>query len=133
AEAEEIVLGHGLDSDTTMGPLVSRVQQDRVAGYVEAGIAAGATCRTGGGRGEGDLASGYFYKPTLLTGVRDDMKVAREESFGPVLSVMSFDDVDEVVRRANDTSYGLAAGIWTQNISKAHRIAHRLQAGTVWI
>jgi aldehyde dehydrogenase (NAD+) len=133
AEAEEIVLGHGLDADTTMGPLVSKVQQDRVAGYVEAGIAAGATCRTGGGRGEGDLAGGYFYKPTLLTDVHDDMTVAREEIFGPVLSVMSFDDVEEVVRRANDSSYGLAAGIWTRDISKAHRIAHRLQAGTVWI
>jgi aldehyde dehydrogenase (NAD+)/phenylacetaldehyde dehydrogenase len=133
AEAEEIVLGHGLDADTTMGPLVSKVQQDRVAGYVEAGLAAGATCRTGGGRGDGDLAGGYFYRPTLLTGVDDDMTVAREEIFGPVLSVMSFEDVDEVVRRANDSSYGLAAGIWTKDISKAHTIAHRLQAGLVWI
>ncbi|HEY2705516.1 MAG TPA: aldehyde dehydrogenase family protein [Candidatus Dormibacteraeota bacterium] len=133
AEAEEVVLGHGLDADTTMGPLVSEVQQRRVAGYVEEGVRAGASCRTGGGVPGGDLAGGYFYQPTLLTGVSDDMTVAREEIFGPVLSVMSFDDIDEVVRRANDSTYGLAAGIWTRDISKAHRIAHALQAGLVWI
>ena len=133
AHAEDLVLGHGLDPDTQMGPLVSGVQRDRVRGYVESGVAEGATCRTGGEAPGGDLAGGYFYRPTLLTGVRDDMKVAREEIFGPVLSVMSFDDVDDVVRRANASTYGLAAVIWTRDIGKAHRIAHELEAGTVWV
>jgi len=131
--AEDLVLGHGLDPDTQMGPLVSAVQRDRVHGYVESGVAEGATCRTGGQAPGGDLAGGYFYRPTLLTGVRDDMRVAREEIFGPVLSVMSFDDVDDVVRRANASNYGLAAGIWTRDLGKAHRIAHELEAGTVWV
>jgi aldehyde dehydrogenase (NAD+) len=131
--AEGVVLGHGLDAETEMGPLVSSGQRDRVHAYVEDGVRAGATCRIGGEAPGGELAAGYFYRPTLLTGVRDDMRVAREEIFGPVLTVMPFEDVDEVVRRANSSCYGLAAGIWTRDIGHAHRIAHQLEAGTVWV
>jgi aldehyde dehydrogenase (NAD+)/phenylacetaldehyde dehydrogenase len=134
ALAGDLVLGHGLDAGTEMGPLVSSEQRDRVRGYVEEGARAGATVRTGGGcPTDAHLAAGYFFQPTILTDVRDDMRVAREEIFGPVLTVMAFDDVDEVVRRANDTAYGLAAGIWTRDLGHAHRIANQLEAGTVWV
>jgi aldehyde dehydrogenase (NAD+) len=132
-EAEGIVLGHGLAPDTQMGPLVSDGQLTKVTGLVESGTTQGATLACGGECPGGDLAGGYFIRPTVFTDVKDDMRIAREEIFGPVLSVLSFEDEDEVVARANASPYGLAAGVWTNNLKRAHRVAARLEAGTVWV
>ncbi|KAA1251486.1 aldehyde dehydrogenase family protein [Mycobacterium simiae] len=135
AEVSEIAaamkLGDGRAPDTTMGPLVSAEQRDRVSGYVDGGLAEGAVAVTGGAPAANQ--DGYFYRPTVLTGTRPDMAVVREEVFGPVLVVDRFDDPAQVVRSANDTVYGLSAGIWTKDVSKAHRMAKAMQAGTVWI
>jgi phenylacetaldehyde dehydrogenase len=128
--AEAIKLGPGLANDTEMGPLVSDEQLNRVTGYMNSGKESGATCVTGGTRrGE----QGYFVSPTVITDTRDDMSVVREEIFGPVVVVDPFDDPEEIIARSNDSAYGLAAGIWTSDISKAHRTAARLRAGTVWV
>ncbi len=128
--AKSIKLGSGLDPTTQMGPLVSDEQFRRVTGYLESGRADGATALTGGGRyGE----RGYFVEPTVLTNTRPDMKVVREEIFGPVVVAEKFDSLDEIAAQANDTPYGLGAGIWTRDISKAHALAKKLRAGTVWI
>ncbi len=124
-------VGPGLDPDTQFGPLVSEEQFDRVSGYIDSGLSEGAEAVVGGipdGNG-----SGYFVSPTLFTGVRDDMKIAREEIFGPVLVAMPFEDLEEVARRANDTEYGLAAGLWTRDISSAHKLAAMLKAGNVYV
>ncbi len=128
--AKSLKLGSGFDADTDMGPLVSKEQQDRVAGYLSAGRSEGATMACGG-----DVLDreGYFVQPTVLTDTTDDMKVVREEIFGPVVVATPFKNEDDLLRRANDTDYGLAAGIWTSNVSKAHRYAAALKAGTVWI
>jgi phenylacetaldehyde dehydrogenase len=128
--AKSIKLGPGMDSGTQMGPLVSDEQLRRVTGYLESGKADGATAVTGGGRW-GD--SGYFVEPTVLTHTRPDMKVVREEIFGPVLVAAPFQSIDDIAAVANDSEYGLGAGIWTRDISKAHALAKRLRAGTVWI
>ncbi|MEL7028141.1 MAG: aldehyde dehydrogenase family protein [Pseudomonadota bacterium] len=130
AAAEAIRLGHGLDPETQMGPLVSKRQAARVCEYIEAGRSDGATVLTGG-ETLGDL--GTFVAPTVMTDVRADMSIVREEIFGPVVVVQPFDEVDEIVAAANDTQYGLAAGIWTESLSSAHRMARRIKAGTVWI
>ena len=128
--AKSIKLGPGIEPETQMGPLVSDEQFRRVTGYLESGKADGATARAGGGRyGE----RGYFVEPTVLTNTRPDMKVVREEIFGPVLVAEPFSDLDEIAAVANDTDYGLGAGIWTSDISKAHALAKKLRAGTVWI
>jgi phenylacetaldehyde dehydrogenase len=128
--AKSIKLGSGLDPTTQMGPLVSDEQFRRVTGYLESGKADGATALTGGGRyGE----RGYFVEPTVLTNTRPDMKVVREEIFGPVVVAEKFNSLDEIAAQANDTPYGLGAGIWTRDISKAHALAKKLRAGTVWI
>ncbi len=128
--AEKIRLGSGLDPSTDMGPLVSQEQLDRVCGYLKSGISEGAKAVVGGSR-HGDR--GYFVKPTVLVNTSDDMKVVREEIFGPVVTAIPFRNTDELVKNANDTEYGLAAGVWTHDIQKAHRIASQLRAGTVWI
>jgi phenylacetaldehyde dehydrogenase len=129
-KARQIKLGPGFDPDTDMGPLVSREQLSRVTGYLTSGYEQGARAIVGGKRA-GD--QGYFVEPTVLVDTRPDMKVVREEIFGPVVTAMPFEDLDDLIRVANDTEYGLAAGVWTRDISKAHSIAHQLRAGTVWV
>jgi phenylacetaldehyde dehydrogenase len=128
--AKSIKLGSGLDPTTQMGPLVSDEQFRRVTGFLESGRADGATALAGGGR-YGDR--GYFVEPTVLTNTRPDMKVVREEIFGPVVVAEKFSTLDEIAAEANDTTYGLGAGIWTKDISKAHALSKKLRAGTVWI
>ncbi len=132
--ASAIKQGPGMDPETRIGPLVSREQLDRVTGYLEAGKKAGARALVGGERNtERGLEKGYFVKPTVFTGVKNDMKIAREEIFGPVVSIIPFKDENDAVLQGNDTPYGLAAGVWTRDVSKAHRVARALRAGTVWI
>jgi phenylacetaldehyde dehydrogenase len=128
--AKSIKLGSGMESGTQMGPLVSDEQLQRVTGYLESGRADGATAVTGGGR-FGDR--GYFVEPTVLTNTTPDMKIVREEIFGPVVVAAPFSDLDEIAAQANDADYGLGAGIWTKDISKAHALAKKIRAGTVWI
>jgi phenylacetaldehyde dehydrogenase len=128
--AKKINVGSGLDPETSMGPLVSEEQLSRVCGYLEAGFSEGATAVTGGHK-KGD--KGYFVEPTVLVNTRENMKVVREEIFGPVVVAMPFDDPEEILPRANDSEYGLAAAVWTRDISKAHRTAELLRSGTVWI
>ena len=113
-----------------MGPVAFKEQLDKVLGLIAAGIDEGATVVCGGGQAEaGDL----FVEPTILTGVSNDMQIAREEVFGPVLSVLRFGGEEEAIAIANDTRYGLAAGVWTNDVHRAHRVAHRIRAGTVWV
>ena len=129
-EANKIKLGDGFDADTGMGPLVSEEQFQRVTGYLDRGRTEGARAICGG---DAPDVPGYFVNPTVLVDTREDMAVVQEEIFGPVVTAMPFTDLEELVPRANDTIYGLAAGIWTSDIKKAHRVAKRLRAGTVWI
>jgi len=128
--AKSIKMGSGLEQGTQMGPLVSDEQFQRVTGFLESGKDDGATALAGGGR-FGDR--GYFIEPTVLTNTTPDMKVVREEIFGPVLVASPFSDLEEIAAVANDSEYGLGAGIWTRDISKAHALAKKLRAGTVWI
>ncbi len=132
--AEGLVVGDSTDPDTEIGPLVSARQLDRVNGYLEAGPAEGARTVTGGQRlTHGALGAGYFVAPTVLADVRDDMRIAREEIFGPVASVLPFDSFDEVAKRANSTNYGLAGGVWTRDLGKAHQMAQAITAGLLWV
>jgi phenylacetaldehyde dehydrogenase len=128
--AKNIKVGPGTDADVEMGPLISDEQFEKVLGYLDSGRADGAEPVVGGGR-HGNR--GYFVQPTILTNTHNDMKVVREEIFGPVVCAIPFDSPDDIVAVANDTNYGLAAGVFTRDISKAHRTAKRLRAGTVWI
>jgi aldehyde dehydrogenase (NAD+) len=109
---------------------VDKAQFDKIMGYIDSGKREGATCAVGGKR-VGD--KGFFIEPTVFTNVKDEMAIAREEIFGPVLSVLKFSDMEELIRRANATTFGLAAAVWTRDIARAHEVAKRLRAGTVWV
>jgi betaine-aldehyde dehydrogenase len=131
---KKIRIGDPLDPETQMGPLINKAQRDKVLAYIETGKKEGATLAQGGGvpKLQG-FESGLFVEPTIFTDVQDGMTIAREEIFGPVMSVLSFSEEDEVVRRANDTEFGLAAGVFTRDLPRAHRVIAELQAGTCWI
>ncbi|MDA9481291.1 betaine-aldehyde dehydrogenase, partial [Bradyrhizobium sp. CCBAU 11445] len=129
--SRSLKLGNGLDPETQVGPLVSSEQLDRVTAYLRLGAQEGARVVSGGARAtEGALANGYFVPPTVFVDVQDEMTIAREEIFGPVLSAIPFDDVDEVIARGNRTEFGLGSGVWTRDVTKAHRLARALRAGS---
>jgi acyl-CoA reductase-like NAD-dependent aldehyde dehydrogenase len=131
---DAIVLGDPREKGTRMGPVVSSAQMDTVLGYIASGTKDGARVAAGGRRAsEVNGGKGYFVRPTVFDGVTPDMKIAREEIFGPVLSVLPFDDVADVVAMANATTFGLAAGVWTKDVAKAHKVARMIRAGTVWV
>ena len=131
--AKDIRLGRGLDDATTMGPLISKEQQDRVARYIEIGSSEARLAGQGSLPRDPGLASGYFVAPTVFADVDNSATIAREEIFGPVMSVIPFASVDDVVAMANDTEYGLAAAVWTNDVKKAFKTAQALRAGVVWI
>jgi aldehyde dehydrogenase (NAD+) len=127
-------VGNGLDPNTQVGPLVSQQQYDRVTDYLSVGQKEGARAVAGGGKlTDGALSKGYFVQPTVFADVADTMRIAQEEIFGPVISAIRFDDMDELIKRANATMFGLGSGVWTNNVSKAHRVAKALRAGSVWV
>ncbi|MDQ0177479.1 aldehyde dehydrogenase family protein [Bacillus chungangensis] len=130
AHAKKIKQGAGIEKETQMGPLVSSEQQERVMGYIDKGINEGAELLAGGNKPNN---GGYFVEPTIFADVRDEMTIAKEEIFGPVIAAMPFDDLDEVIARANSSSYGLASGVWTRDLAKAHYLASKIRAGTVWV
>ncbi len=130
ARAKTRKLGNPFDTSTSQGPQVDQAQFDKILSYIEKGKNAGAKCVTGGKRfGE----KGFFVEPTIFDNVTDEMPIATDEIFGPVMSVLSFKDLDEIIARSNDTCYGLAAAVWTRDVAKAHRYAKSVRAGTVWV
>jgi aldehyde dehydrogenase (NAD+)/phenylacetaldehyde dehydrogenase len=133
ARTRKMVPGDPLDPKTRFGAISSKKQLDTVLGYIEAGRREGATLVAGGQRADIGTGKGFFVQPTVFADVTPGMTIAREEIFGPVLAAIEFADVDEAIARANDTPYGLAAGVWTRDVKKAHYVARRLQAGTVWV
>lgn len=130
AYAEKIKQGPGINEDTMMGPLISTSQQERVMNYIDVGVSEGAKLLTGGGKSQ---ENGYFVAPTIFADVSDEMTIAQEEIFGPVLAAIPYDGEDDLIARANNTPFGLAAGVWTQDVTKAHKFAKKLKAGTVWV
>lgn len=130
ARAKTRKVGDPFDPNTTQGPQVDSDQFNKILGYIDKGKSEGATCLTGGSR-VGN--KGYFIEPTVFGNVRDDMAIARDEIFGPVMSILPFKSVDEIIERANSTYYGLAAAVWTKDVQKAHRMAASIRAGTVWV
>jgi len=130
--AATITLGHPLEPTTQMGALIDQAHMQRVLGYIEGGVADGARIALGGRQALRETG-GFYVEATVLDGVRPDMKVAREEIFGPVLAVLTFTDEAEAVRLANDTPYGLAAAVWTRDMNVAHRVSSALRGGTVWV
>src|SRR5712664_1129387 len=131
---KKLKVGNGIDPNTQIGPLVSEQQMERVSSYLDIGQKEGAKALAGGARlTEGALSKGYFVPPTVFANVQDNMRIAQEEIFGPVISAISFKDTDELIQRANATTFGLGSGVWTKDVSKAHRVAKALRAGSVWV
>jgi aldehyde dehydrogenase (NAD+) len=131
---KKLQVGNGLDPNTQIGPLVSEQQLERVTGYLAIGQKEGAKALAGGTRiSEGPLAKGYFVSPTVFANVQDNMRIAQEEIFGPVISAIKFTDMDELIRRANATTFGLGSGVWTRDVAKAHHVSKALRAGSVWV
>jgi acyl-CoA reductase-like NAD-dependent aldehyde dehydrogenase len=133
ARAKKLAPGDPMDPRTRLGAISSKKQLETNLKYIETGTREGATLVAGGARADIGTGKGYFLQPTVFAGVTPEMTIAREEIFGPVLATIEFADLDEAIARANGTNYGLAAAVWTKDIKKAHHVARRLQAGTVWI
>jgi betaine-aldehyde dehydrogenase len=134
ARTKAIKIGDPMDPDTQMGPMVSLAQRDKVKGYIDIGVAEGANLAYGGGIPQMQgMEAGAWIEPTIFSGVSDDMRIAREEIFGPVMSVLVFDDEEEAIARANDTEFGLSAGVFTRDIARGHRVIGQLKAGSCWI
>jgi len=132
SSAASVKQGPGMDKESRLGPLVSQEQYERVLGYIDIGKKEGAQVKVGGEANQA-LGKGYFVKPTVFANVNNSMRVAQEEIFGPVVTTIPFKNEEDVIREANNTIYGLAAGVWTKDVSKAHRISRALRAGTVWV
>ncbi|MCX4647026.1 aldehyde dehydrogenase [Streptomyces sp. NBC_01446] len=133
AFTDTLSIGSSLDDTATLGPLVSQAQLDKVLSYIDVGRADGAQLLHGGERLAGELKNGYFVQPTVFGGVTNDMRIAREEIFGPVLSILPFDDVDEAIAIANDSEYGLGGAVWSQSLSTALSAVHGVHTGTMWV
>ena len=133
ARVAKMQQGPGMDEKTQIGPQVSKDQQDRILSYIDIAKKEGASVACGGDAPAGDLAKGYFVKPTIFTGVNNDMRIAQEEVFGPVLAVIPFNTVEEVAEQANKITYGLSGAVWTSDVKKAHKLAAQIKAGTVWV
>ena len=125
--------GPGIDETTQIGPQVSKEQQERILNYIGIAQKEGAKLVCGGDAPKGDLEKGYYIKPTIFEGVNNDMRIAQEEVFGPVLAVIPFTNTDEVAEQANKNTFGLSGAVWTGDIKKAHKLAAKIKAGTIWI
>jgi aldehyde dehydrogenase (NAD+) len=126
-------VGHSLDDTATMGPVISQRQLDTVLSYIDIGKNEGAQLLHGGQRLGDELGNGYYVQPTVFGGVTNQMRIAREEIFGPVLSILPFDDIDEAIAIANDSDFGLGGAVWSQNLSTALRVVHGVHTGTMWV